>query len=149
MTASAESLPLSLAEILALGESEADKVRRSLAVLDAVVDAVSASLTPEADSWRLSECDFARDLRRFERLRETRQRLSGTLSTRSPDEGTISVPELARGIGQTDGVTRGLLERGMMPGARRKTPGKKNSPWIIPASAADEYLAQHNGRKEK
>jgi hypothetical protein len=53
----------------------------------------------------------------------------------------ISVAELAQRLGQTDGATRRLLELGSIPGARRKTPGLPNSPWLIPANAATKFLA--------
>lgn len=59
-------------------------------------------------------------------------------------EPSITVPQLATAIGQSDGATRNLLDKGLIPGARRKTPGKSNSPWLIPASAPGKYLSTFN-----
>lgn len=61
----------------------------------------------------------------------------------------VTVNDLARGIVQSDYTTRRLLERGRIPGARRKTPDVKNSPWLIPEGAARAYLALHDARKEQ
>ena len=50
-----------------------------------------------------------------------------------PAERWITVPELARGIGRTDGTTRKLLDAGRIPGAERKTPGLNAIPYITSA----------------
>jgi hypothetical protein len=54
----------------------------------------------------------------------------------------ISVSELAAEIHRTIGTTRKLLALGMIPGAERKTPGEKNSPWLIPSSSPARFLAR-------
>jgi hypothetical protein len=53
----------------------------------------------------------------------------------------IRVAELAQGLGQPIGAVRRLLDLDLIPGARRKTPGTPNSPWLIPANAVGAYLA--------
>lgn len=61
-------------------------------------------------------------------------------------EPYITVAELADAIGQAVGAARRLLDGDKIPGARRKTPDVKGSPWLIPADAPARYLAQHEGR---
>jgi hypothetical protein len=58
---------------------------------------------------------------------------------------TISVPELAANINQSEGTARKLLSQGLIPGARRKDPSKRNSHWVIPACAPRLYLQQYYG----
>lgn len=82
--------------------------------------------------------------RRLERVKTQRARLIGS----SEPDTWISVEQLAHGIGQSVGHTRRLLEAKLIPGARRKTPGVKNSPWLIPPSAAAAYAALHGNGKE-
>jgi hypothetical protein len=60
-----------------------------------------------------------------------------------PAPSYIKVNKLADELGQTTNATRRLLDRGLIPGARRITPGLANSPWLIPPNAAEEYLATH------
>jgi len=60
---------------------------------------------------------------------------------RHRDAGRLTVDEFAARIGQTVGSTRRLLNKGLVPGARRMDPTAKKSHWIIPATAPEEYLA--------
>jgi hypothetical protein len=55
----------------------------------------------------------------------------------------ISVADLAADIHQSEGTTRKLLSGGLIPGARRKDPTKRNSHWVIPACAPRLYLQQY------
>lgn len=53
----------------------------------------------------------------------------------------LTVEEFATRIGQTVGSTRRLLNKGLVPGARRMDPTAKKSHWIIPTTAPEDYLA--------
>jgi hypothetical protein len=55
--------------------------------------------------------------------------------------GRLTVEEFAAQIGQTVGSTRRLLNKGLVPGARRMDPTAKKSHWIIPLTAPEEYLS--------
>jgi hypothetical protein len=57
------------------------------------------------------------------------------------DPGRLTVDEFAAQIGQTVGSTRRLLNKGLVPGARRMDPTAKKSHWIIPTTAPEDYLA--------
>jgi len=83
-------------------------------------------------------------LKRFPLVAEL---LGGPVSIEKVEPGKfITVAELAEAIGQTERAARRLLERGEIPGARRTTPGVKNSPWLIPAEAPAKYVTRHEGR---
>lgn len=84
--------------------------------------------------WDAISSPEASLVQRIERLRLDRTHRAET------DDFTITVSELAASIGRTDGTTRALLDRGLIPGAARKTPGVKNSPWLIPATSPDRFL---------
>jgi hypothetical protein len=58
-----------------------------------------------------------------------------------PHPDRLTVDEFAALIGQTVGSTRRLLNKGLVPGARRMDPTAKKSHWIIPRTAPEEYLA--------
>jgi hypothetical protein len=57
------------------------------------------------------------------------------------DADRLTVEEFAARIGQTVGSTRRLLNKGLVPGARRIDPTAKKSHWIIPTTAPEDYLA--------
>jgi hypothetical protein len=54
----------------------------------------------------------------------------------------LTVGELAAALGQSERSTRQLLNRGLIPGARRMDPGAGRSPWLIPDDAPDLYVRQ-------
>jgi hypothetical protein len=60
---------------------------------------------------------------------------------RGENPGRLTVDEFAAQIGQTVGSTRRLLNKGLVPGARRMDPTAKKSHWIIPLTAPEDYLA--------
>jgi hypothetical protein len=131
--------PRSLEGWLDLAEQSLDDVQHGLGVADLILSAaLTGDLARDIETWRLSECDLGQHVRRVERLRQRRSRIVGPLNASSPDE-LIRVAELAAGIRRTEGTTRRLLDASHIPGARRKTPGVKNSPWLIPASAVEAF----------
>jgi hypothetical protein len=81
--------------------------------------------------WLNADDDDARLIRRIEAFADARE--SAATSE------TITVHQLAEGIGRTPGATRKLLDSGLIPGAQRITPGLANSPWIIPVSAIENF----------
>jgi hypothetical protein len=95
---------------------------------------------PEAllSAWHQEEADAIRAEAEAVFL-ETRQASKPTNEAAGWADNWITVPQLADGIRRTLGTTRNLLERGLIPGAERKTPGVKNSPWLIPASAIEAF----------
>ncbi|MGH3025959.1 MAG: hypothetical protein ACRDLR_05900, partial [Gaiellaceae bacterium] len=60
--------------------------------------------------------------------------VEGLKTARAANE-TITVTELADQLNMSRSTADKLLANGQVPGARRKTPGQKNSPWLIPADA--------------
>lgn len=90
---------------------------------------------PESQS---STDDLYRELQRRD------QKIGEALQQKGSND-TITVAELAVQIGRSEHVTRNLLDRDEIPGAYRKTPGVKNSPWIIWADAPAAFLAKHTG----
>jgi hypothetical protein len=146
-----EDTPQNLGDWLTFAERLFDTASHAFERADLILSSVEdfgARLSDDPDALLLGESDTSSELRRIERLKRRRAEI---LSRRSHHDANnyITVKQLADEIGQTDGATRRLLERGLIPGARRKTPGVKNSPWIIPASASETYLAQHSNGKEK
>jgi hypothetical protein len=74
-------------------------------------------------------------------LRQARAREAAAVGRR--DEGRldrVTVPELARQIGQSEGATRRLLRQELIPGAHRMDPLNPRSPFLIPADAGEQYL---------
>jgi hypothetical protein len=72
----------------------------------------------------------------------------GARTALSRSDDPITPAGLAKRIRVSRSTVDKLLNAGMIPGALRKTPGLKNSPWVIPAWAVDEYRNRHSNRKE-
>lgn len=123
----------------------AERIAYAHNMLDAVDEGI-ALIPRSRDELLALEGVEGQVTRRVDRLRgHLAQAASGVTSAAT---GTITPKELASAIGQSEHTTRRLLDKGLIPDARRKTPNVKNSPWIIPASAPTEYLASHNGKEK-
>lgn len=108
----------------------------SLQALARYADAIK----PHRPNWETATDDLAKELREIERIRLLAQRRPEAQPAPAPLELLIDVTALAEQIGRSVGNTRRLLEQGQIPGAARKTPGVKNSPWLIPATSPARFL---------
>ena len=66
------------------------------------------------------------------------------------DKNRLTLParfrhHFAEGIVVSEWTARNLLNAERIPGARRKTPGRTRSTWLIPATAPARYLARFEG----
>jgi len=103
--------------------------------LDAVNDNVRRALTRFvfAEAKRLGQGERP--------VAEAADEVEPAATPRRKEPGRLSVEEFAEQIGQTVGSTRRLLNKGLVPGARRMDPTAKKSHWIIPTTAPEDYLA--------
>lgn len=105
------------------------------------LDRFFETIAPHRPNWQTATDDLAKELREIERVRRVASERVGSRSQVPASlELLIDVTELATQINRSVGTTRRLLDAGQIPGAERKTPGVKNSPWLIPATSPARFL---------
>ena len=83
--------------------------------------------------WLTTDDDEAKLIRRVHaRLAEK--------SARNPRGQLVTVQEFADALGVSRSTVDKLLAGGRVHGAVRKTPGVKNSPWLIPETAINHHF---------
>jgi hypothetical protein len=134
-------------DIAASRIEEARRVLDELGDADAILDhlagafeAVSEERPDLIETWRIGDSEEGRVLRRLERVRAARRDLALDGPAKPPPP-FLTVKQLAAGIGLSEATTYGLLERGLIPGARKADPSRPKSHWVIQPIAIDLYLA--------
>jgi hypothetical protein len=108
--------------------SESVRLRRRADSLTEVLTRHADDLKQLLPNWLTRDDEYGKFVRAVEQLRKSRSTFA-----------TITVEQLAKRIGRSRATTDKLLASGQIPGAQRKTPGQSNSPWIIPADAAESF----------
>jgi hypothetical protein len=125
-----------LAKAFDLAEADANAAEfftnRSTGLLRAFAEWLPMMQKQRLD-WLTADDDEAKLIRRVH------ARLAGE-KTRTPRGQLITVQEFADKLGVSRSTADRLLAEGRVHGAVRKTPGVKNSPWLIPEAAVERHF---------